>query len=354
MRLRGRVSLKFLVTRLLWGIPVLFAVVTVAFFVMRYTPGGPFDREKPLPPAVEANLRRQYRLDRPLLPVYTAADEADRQKELDTFAAAHTVVPLGGLNVVVDPSGIAETQYFAYLGQLATGDFGVSMKFTQISVNDILWRTFPVSTLLGLTAFLLAFGMGITLGVVAAARRGTWIDGVTMVGATFGFSMPNFVLGIVLILVFALGLKWLPPALWEGPSYLILPALTLAVGPAAYIARLTRSGMLDIMDQDFIRTARGKGLSERAVLIKHALANALGPIITVAGPLMAMLVTGSFIVEHIFAIPGMGRYFITAVIDRDYPLVMGVTVVYAALVVVANIAVDILYAVADPRVKLED
>ena len=353
MRLRGRVSLKFVIFRLLWGIPVLLAVITIAFFVMRFTPGGPFDREKPLPPAVEANLRAQYRLDQPLLPIYFESDDPARAKELDAFEELHSVVSLGSAKLVVDPSGIGQTQYFAYLGQLARGDLGVSMKFTQISVNDILWRTFPVSTLLGSVAFILAFLLGITLGVIAAWKKGTWIDGFAMVGATFGFSMPNFVLGIFLILLFALGMKILPPALWEGPEYIILPALTLAVGPAAYIARLTRSGVLEAMEQDYIRTARSKGLSERVVLVKHGLANALGPLITVSGPLLAMLVTGSFIVEHIFAIPGMGRYFITAVTDRDYPLVMGVTVLYATLIVLANIFVDIAYAVADPRVKLE-
>jgi len=351
MRLRGRVSLKFLVTRLLWGIPVLFAVVTVAFFVMRYTPGGPFDREKPLPPAVEANLRRQYRLDRPLLPVYTAADEADRQKELDTFAAAHTVVPLGGLNVVVDPSGIAETQYFAYLGQLATGDFGVSMKFTQISVNDILWRTFPVSTLLGLTAFLLAFGMGITLGVVAAARRGTWIDGVTMVGATFGFSMPNFVLGIVLILVFALGLKWLPPALWEGPSYLILPALTLVLVVTAHMMRMTRAAIINLLASPYIEMARLKGTPPWKVIVKHALPNAWAPIINVVALNLAYLITGVVLVEVVFVYPGIGQALVDAVSKRDFPVVQACCLIFAATFILLNLAADVGSILTNPRLR---
>lgn len=352
MRFAGRISLKYLAARALWGVPVMIAVIAVSFVVMRFTPGGPFDREKPLPDNILMNLRAQYRLDRPMLPVYTEPDGEIERKELATFEAAHTVVQAGPLRVVVDPPGVLETQLPAYFLQIARFDFGVSMKFTQVSVNDILARTFPVSLTLGVWAFIVSLLLGVGLGTVAAARHGTWLDSATMIFATFGFSLPNFVLGALLILVFSLTLGWLPPALWEGPAYAVLPVLTLAFGPAAYIARLTRSGVLEALDQDYVRTARAKGLSGRVVLVKHALANAVGPLITVAGPLLAMLVTGSFIVEMIFAIPGMGRYFITAVIDRDYPLVMGVTVVYALLIVVANIVVDVLYAIADPRVEL--
>lgn len=351
-RFSGRISVQYLAGRVLWGVPVMLAVIVVSFMVMRFTPGGPFDREKPIPDNILMNLRAQYRLDRPMLPIWTTPTEEIAKKELDAFANEHPVISAGDVHFTVSPTAIAETQLFAYLGQISTGDFGVSMKFTQVSVNDILKRTFPVSVTLGLLAFLLAFVLGITLGVLAAWRRGTWIDAGSILFATFGFSMPNFVLGALLILVFSLWFGWLPPALWEGPAYAILPVVTLALGPAAYIARLTRSGVLDALDQDYIRTARAKGVKENVVLYKHALVNALGPLITVGGPLLAMLVTGSFIVELIFAIPGMGRYFITAVIDRDYPLVMGVTVVYALLIVVANIVVDILYAVVDPRVKL--
>lgn len=350
MKLSGRVRPTWLIGRLLWGIPVLLAVVMVTFVVLRFTPGGPFDREKPLPEAVERNLRQQYKLDRPLLPVWTRADESDRQRELDTFADDYGALELGPVHVAA-PSGWPETQFFAYLGQVMRGDLGVSMKFTQLTVNDILARTFPVSFTLGLLAFLLAYAAGMLLGVLAAANRDTWIDGGTMVLATLGFSVPSFVLGALAILVFALWAGVLPPALWEGPSYAVLPVITLAAGPAAYIARLTRSGLLDTMQEDFIRTARAKGLSERVVMLRHGLANALGPLVTVSGPLLASLVTGSFVVEHIFSIPGMGRYFITAVTDRDYPLVMGVTIVYATLIVVANILVDLLYAVIDPRVE---
>ncbi len=351
-RFSGRFSLQYLLGRVLWGVPVLLTVITVSFLVMRFTPGGPFDREKPLPDNVLMNLRKQYRLDRPMVPIYTTPDGDIERREIDKFEAEHSVVSVGDVHLVTSPSGIAETQLFAYLGQILRGDFGVSMKFTQVSVNDILRRTFPVSFTLGLLAFVLSMVLGVGLGTLAASRRGTWVDSGAMLFATFGFSTPNFVLAAAFILLFSLWLGVLPPALWEGPAYMVLPVVTLALGPAAYIARLTRSGVLESLDEEYVRTARAKGVPESLVLLKHALVNALGPIITVAGPLLAMLVTGSFIVELIFAIPGMGRYFITAVIDRDYPLVMGVTVVYATLIVVANIVVDILYAVADPRVRL--
>ncbi len=352
MNLSGRVSLKFILTRLAWGIPVLLAVIVTSFFVLRAAPGGPFDREKPLPPRILKNLRAQYDLDRPVLPVWTPAEEGTpRAEELARFATEHPVTTLGPIAVTTSVSGALETQLPAYVIQVASGDLGVSMKYTDETVNGIVARTFPVSATLGLAAFLLAYVVGVGLGLLAAARRGTWVDSASVVVATLGLSAPNFVLGALLILVFSLWLGWLPPALWEGPAYVILPTVTLAAGPAAYIARLTRSGALEAMSEEYIRTARSKGLTERAVIWKHAFVNALGPLITVSGPLLATLVTGSFIVEHVFALPGMGRYFITAVIDRDYPMVLGVTVVYAALIVLANIAVDVLYALADPRVE---
>lgn len=351
-RLLERVSPTFILWRLLWGIPVLVAVVVVSFMVLRFAPGGPFDSEKPLPPKIMKTLRAQYKLDRPILPVYTtAAKTTPRGKELAAFEAAYPTAALGPVRVTTSAAGFVDTQLVAYFGQLGRGDLGVSMKYTEVNVNDILRATFPVSLKLGLAAFVVTYLLGVSLGVIAAWRRGSWIDSATMVAATFGFSMPNFVLGALLIAIFALWLKLLPAALWEGPAYTILPVLTLALGPSTYVARLTRSGVLDALDEDYIRTARAKGSSERSVLLKHALGNALGPLITVSGPLLATLVTGSFIVEQIFAIPGMGRYFITAVIDRDYPTVMGVTLVYATLIVLANIAVDVLYVVADPRVE---
>lgn len=351
LTLLNRISLGMIFQRLLWGIPVLIAVITIAFIVMRFAPGGPFEREKPLPPAIKQALRAQYKLDRPMLPIYLKAKpKSPEAKEYKRFEQTTSVAKLGSVRLVLSPSGMAQTQLPSYFLQILSGDFGVSMKYQQVRVNDILARTFPVSIILGFLAFVLTYALGITLGLLAAFRKGTWLDTSAMITATLGLSMPNFVLGAILILVFSLWWKLLPPALWEGPSYMILPALTLAIGPATYIARLTRSGVLDALEQEYIRTAHAKGLHERRVLLKHALINALGPLITVSGPLFATLVTGSFVVEHIFAIPGMGRYFISAVIDRDYPMIMAVTIIYATLVVLANILVDVLYAVADPRI----
>lgn len=351
-RFIDRISLRFIGWRLLWGIPVLIAVVMVSFVVLRFAPGGPFDREKPLPPAIMKELRAQYQLDRPILPIYLSEPaQTPRGVELLAFEREHNVIELGDVRIAGSAQAMGQTQLVSYFGQLLRGDLGVSMKYTEVTVNEIIAATFPVSLVLGGLAFLVTYLTGVTLGVLAAWRRGSWLDVSTMIVATAGMSLPSFVLGAGLILVCSIWLGALPPALWEGPLYVILPVVTLAAGPATYVARLTRSGVLDAMDEEFIRTARAKGLSERQVLLKHGLVNALGPLITVSGPLLASLVTGSFIVEQIFAIPGMGRYFITAVMDRDYPTVMGVTLVYALLIVLANIAVDVLYAIADPRVE---
>ena len=350
----SRVSLRFIAWRLLWGVPVMLTVAAVAFIVLRFAPGGPFDREKPLPPAILKELRAQYRLDRPMLPLYALpeAPGSARLEELKAFSSAEGALELGPRwRLTASLHGAGETQLLAYFRQLLRGDLGVSMKYTEVSVNAIIAATLPVSVALGAAAFVLAYLLGLGLGLAAAWRRGSWLDVASMIAATCGMSVPNFVLGAALIGVFSLWLGVLPPALWEGPLYAILPVVTLALAPATYVARLTRSGVLEAIDQDYIRTARAKGLSERRVVIKHALSNALGPLITVSGPLLATLVTGSFIVEQIFAIPGMGRYFITAVMDRDYPTVMGVTLVYAALIVLANILVDVLYTVADPRIE---
>lgn len=351
----SRIKPRYIFARLLAGIPVMLTIIIVSFVVMRFAPGGPFEREKPLPPLIKQNLERQYHLDKPISPLYRHDPQAPQaqQQDLARFEARHSPIKLGAQwRLVLSPEGAAQTQLFSYFAQILRGDLGVSMKYTQVSVNDLLARTFPVSLTLGALAMLIANALGIGLGLLAATKKGAWPDKISMFIATLGLSMPNFVLGAALILLFALGLKLLPAGLWEGPSHTILPALTLALGPAAYIARLTRSGVLDVMEQDYIRTAKAKGLSPRRLIIKHALINAAGPLITVSGPLLATLITGSFIVEHIFAIPGMGRYFITAVIDRDYPMIMGVTIIYAALIVIANIVVDVLYAVADPRTRL--
>ena len=297
--------------RLLHGVPVLLAVATVTFLLMHAVPGGPFDRDKKLPPEIIANIEAKYHLDKPVW-----------------------------------------QQYLLYLKQVVQGDLGPSYKYIGRDVSDIIRDTFPVSLTLGLCAVLVTLGLGIPAGLLSAARQNTVWDRTCIFIATLGISLPSFVLGALLILVFSHQLHLLPPALWEGPRHIILPALALGAGFAGYIARLTRSTVLEVLTTDYIRTARAKGLSESMVLVKHALKNSVSPIVSVMGPLTAGLVTGSFVIEYIFSIPGMGNYFITAVTNRDYPLIMGVTLVYAVLIVLANILVDLIYMKLDPRVSL--
>lgn len=301
----------FILRRLVWGIPVLWLVATLTFALMHVVPGGPFDQEKRLPPEIKANVDAKYRLDQPLL-----------------------------------------KQYFYYLRDLLQGDLGPSYKYIGRNVNDIIRDTLPVSMQLGLWAVLFATMAGVGAGIAAAARPFSWLDHASMLLATLGISVPSFVLGTFLIMIFSYQFHFFPAALWEGWRHEILPAVTLALLPASYIARLTRSSMLEVIHKDFIRTARAKGLSERQVLFKHALKNSMTPVVSFLGPLIATLVTGSFVVEFIFSIPGMGKFFITAVTNRDYPLIMGVTLVYAVLIVVANILVDVVYTWVDPRMRI--
>ncbi|HXN07467.1 MAG TPA: ABC transporter permease [Nitrospiria bacterium] len=299
----------FLARRVLISLPVLLVIATITFFLLFLVPGGPFDREKKLPPEIEANINAKYHLD---LPVWK--------------------------------------QYLFYMSGLASGDLGPSYKYPGRSVNEILHDTFPVSMKLGLASFFVAISAGLAFGILAASFHGRWVDRAAMLLSSGGLSLPGFVLGSGLIFLFSIKLRLLPPALWEGWRYMVLPSLTLGLGAAAYIARLVRSSLLDISFHEFVRTARAKGLPESRVLLKHMLRNSISPVLTVSGPLLAGLVTGSFVVEYLFSIPGMGRYFITAVTNRDYPLIMGVTLVYAVVIVAANIIVDGLYAVVDPRV----
>ncbi len=303
--------LVYFFKRVLQGVPVLLAVATLTFIIMHLAPGGPFDTEKKLPPEIIANIEAKYHLDKS--------------------------IPM---------------QYLLYMKQLLQGDLGPSYKYIGRDVSDIIRDTFPVSLTLGLCAVLVVIGVGIPAGVLSAYKQNSMLDRSCVFLATLGISVPSFVLGTILIWVFSHHLRWLPPALWEGPRHVVLPAIALGAGFAGYIARLTRTTMLDVLSSDYIRTARAKGLSEPVVLFKHALKNSIYPIVSVMGPLIAGLITGSFVIEFIFSIPGMGRFFITAVTNRDYPLIMGVTLVYAVLIVFANILVDMLYRWLDPRVNI--
>ena len=304
--------LRFLLRRVLLGIPVLVAVATLTFLIMHWVPGGPFDTEKILPPAIIANIEAKYHLDQPV-----------------------------GM------------QYLLYMKQLLQGDLGPSYKYIGCDVSDILRDTFPVSFTLGMCAVLVVLGMGVPAGIISAYWKNSLLDRSILLFAAMGISIPSFVLGAVSVWIFSHQWHLLPPALWEGPRYMILPAFALGAGFAGYIARLTRTTVLDVLSSDYIRTARAKGLTEFKILIKHVLINSIYPIVSVMGPLTAGLVTGSFVIEFVFSIPGMGRFFITAVTNRDYPLIMGVTLVYAVLIVVANIVVDIIYGWLDPRVSVK-
>lgn len=298
--------------RVLSAIPVLWIVATLTFIMVRIVPGGPFDMDKALPPEIVANIKAKYHLDKPL-----------------------------------------SQQYVLYLQRLAKGDLGVSYKYANRTVNDILASAFPVSLELGLLGLFFSIIFGVPLGTIAAVKRGTAWDAICMTGATIGISVPTFVIGALLIFVFGLWLQILPVALWESGQHMILPALTLSASPAAYLARLTRSSILETIERDWVRTARSKGLDFWSTLIKHVLRNALVPIVTVLGPLTAILITGSFVVEFIFAVPGMGRFFITAVSNRDYDLIIGTTLVFGIILIVTNMIVDIAYTMLDPRIKIE-
>jgi oligopeptide transport system permease protein len=302
---------SFLIKRFVHGMLVLWAVITLTFLLLRVAPGGPFDRERKLPPEVLANIEAKYHLDEPL-------------------------------------SG----QYLRYLTGIFHADLGPSYKYLDRGVKEIIADTLPTSALLGLLALAFALTVSFPAGLVAAYFRNSWIDRFSLLTATLGISMPHFILGALLIWLFALQLGWVQAGRWDTTASMILPTVTLGAAPAAYIVALLRSTLIEALGEDFVRTARAKGLRERAVLFKHALRNSLVPVLTVMGPLTATLLTGSFVVEYVFAIPGMGRFFITAVTDRDYPLIMGVTLVYTALLIVANFVVDLFYAYVDPRIRV--
>jgi oligopeptide transport system permease protein len=302
---------RYVLRRLLLLVPTLWVIATLTFFLVRLAPGGPFNAEREIPAAARAALARQYGLDRPL-----------------------------------------PAQYAAFLAHAARLDFGPSYEFPARPVREIIVEGFRVSAELGGWALLVALLAGIPLGVVAALRRNTATDAAVMAAALAGVSIPNFVLGPLLVLAFALGLYWLPPALWDGPANRVLPVLTLSAAYVAYVARLTRAGMLEVLREDFVRTARAKGLPERLVVLKHALRLGLLPVVSYLGPAAAAVIMGSLVVEEVFAIPGLGRYLVNGAFNRDYTLVTGVVLFYAAFLLVLNLIVDLAHAWLDPRVEL--
>jgi len=304
--------LSYILRRLAGLLPTLIIIVTVSFLILRLAPGGPFDQEQTLSPAVRANLERLYGLDRPLA-----------------------------------------VQYLGYLRALAHGDFGPSLRSRDFSVGELIRQGVPVSATLGLSALALALLCGIPAGIGAALWRGRAADWLVSASSALGLALPSFVVGPLLVLIFALTLHWLPAGGWEGGSlrYLLLPAVTLALPVAAALARLTRASLLESLRAPYVRSARARGLGSARVLLRHALPPALLPVVSYLGPAVAFVITGSLVVETVFGLPGTGRYLVQGAIDRDYPLVMGMIVVYAVLTLLLNFLADLAYGWLDPGVR---
>lgn len=303
--------LPYTIKRLGYSLVTLWTVVTLTFFLMHLVPGNPFEKEGRMPPEIFANLMRYYHLDQPLL-----------------------------------------LQYIHYLKSLLVFDLGPSIKSDVLTVNDMISQGFPVSLHLGMQALLLAMFFGITLGTIAAIYHNKWQDQFSMLVAIVGISVPGFIVGTMLIQYLAVGLGLFPPALWESWRHTLLPSFALSFMPMAFIARLMRSSMLEVMEQDYILTAKAKGLQSGIVIIKHALRNAMLPVVTVLGVIAANLITGSFIIEHLFGIPGMGEMFVKGIFTRDYPVIMGSTVFYSAILIIMIFLIDLLYTWIDPRIRL--
>ena len=304
--------LRFVARRLLQMIPVLFIIATMTFFMLRLAPGGPFDSEKSVTPEIRKNLESYYGLNKPLY-----------------------------------------RQYYDYLANVVKGDLGPSFKYPNRTVNELIGESFPISAELGFWSLLVALAVGLPAGIISSLRPNTAMDYIPNSLAMAGICVPNFVLGPLLVLIFALTLGWARVSGWDEPIDRVLPALTLGAAYAAYIARLTRGGMLEIFSQDFIRTARAKGASPLRIILKHALGGGLLPVVSYLGPAVAGLITGSFVVETIFQIPGLGRYFVNAAFNRDYTMVLGAVLFYGAFIVVFNLIVDVALVWMNPRLKFE-
>ena len=302
---------KYIFQRVWTSLLTLFVVVTLTFFMMRAIPGGPFTEEKEIPPKILAKILERYHMNDPLY-----------------------------------------VQYFHYLKDVARFDLGPSYRYEGMTVNELIANSFPTSLLVGSLALLIALAIGIPAGIVSALRRGKWQDRSAMVLATLGITIPNYVIATILVYFCAYRYGLVTVGFWEGLPTAILPAITLAGYPTAFISRLTRSSMLEVIQQDYIRTAWSKGLRERVVIYIHALRNAIIPVVTYLGPLTAGILTGSFVVEQIFGVPGLGTFFVTSITNRDYTTIMGVTIFYSALLVSLNLVVDICLGFIDPRIKL--
>lgn len=304
--------LVYAIRRLLGAIPTLFLIITLAFFMIRLAPGGPFDVDKALPPEVQANIEKKYHLDEPLY-----------------------------------------QQYGRYIWDMLHGDFGPSFQYKDYSVTELIISGFPVSIRLGLSAIFLALVIGVGLGTLAALKQNSKLDYSVMAVAMTGISIPNFVMAPLMLLIFAVYLKWLPAGGWEGGAFAntVMPIIALALPQIAYVSRLTRGSMIEVLRGNFIRTVRAKGLPEHQVILRHALKPALLPVVSYLGPATAAVITGSVVIEQIFSIPGIGRYFVQGALNRDYTLVMGVVVFYGTLIIAFNFLVDLIYGLLDPKIR---
>jgi ABC-type dipeptide/oligopeptide/nickel transport system permease component len=349
---------RYIAQRFLWMLVVLLFLSLITFGLMHMVPGGPFDREKTLPPEIQRNLNERYRLDDPLWKQYA-------NYLYDVLVPRITDRPMTSLTEsYLFNVKLWDKTYFRWM------KFGPSYRSRSRTVNDIIRDQLPVSMQLGMLAIVMSVVLGMPLGIIAALKQNTIWDYLGMSVAIFGVSVPVIAMGPVMVWIFGVSLKWLPPTGWGAtPPYFLLfiprdlgwdfwrhaimPTVALGLGNSAIIARLTRASLLQVIREDYIRTARAKGLSERIVVARHALRNGLIPVVTILGPMFAAVVTGSFVTEQIFGIPGLGKYFITSITNRDYPVIMGTTLLYGIFLLVANLAVDITYAWLDPRIRYE-
>ncbi len=334
--------ISYIIRRILWVIPVIIVVSAATFFMMSQAPGGPWDQDKPLPAAAEANLNAQFGLDKPKWINSDALSDAWESGERN---------PLDLIGEFTD------TQFLNYMQGVFRGDLGTTYESRGAeTVQQVIRNQFPVSLRIGLVGIVFALLVGIPLGVIASLRQNSWLDYSSLLVSTVGISVPTFVSGLLLLIFMSrnFGISPIkPPEAWEGffSTAYILPGIVLGLGTMAYITRLTRSTMLEIMRNDYVRTARAKGLSERIVVLRHMLRNALIPVVTIVGPAAADLITGSIIIETIFNAPGLGQEFVTSIGKRDYSMIVGITIFYAVLIAMANVLVDLSYGIIDPRIR---
>jgi oligopeptide transport system permease protein len=324
--------IHFLLRRLMWFAITLFVVMSVSFVLMRSVKGGPFDNERALEPAIEANIKARYHLDWPMWKQF-----------------GHYVGPFN-----LDEKGIFGGDGSNVFGGVLTGDFGPSFRYRDFTVNDIIEQSLPISALLGIVSMMWALSLGVSAGIASALRRGSGLDLAMRLAATGGIALPNFVIAGFLIIFFVFLIPLFPVAGWGTVRHMMLPGFCLGLVFAAYIARLTRTGMLEVLSQDHIRTAHAKGLTPKMVVMRHALKGGILPVVSYLGPATAGILTGSLVIERIFFIPGTGSHFVNSASNRDYTLAMGVTILYTVLVYTLNTVVDLAYTFLDPRIKLED